>query len=181
MEVDRLKSLETDSMYEYSPPPYSTASRTHSDQHRTPTALEVLAGTASYFADRNPAPSVSDRSTFSDRSIESTIYEEDDEHRDKRTKHGALRPQQYPLSIPLGLQSPTSSQKKMYSSGRTKRKVNPEKTKEPMDWRVSEMKFANPMKNVFHRKHGDTSSKEDVSSDTSSQHQQEHLPPQTPV
>lgn len=174
MDIGRLKSLETDSMYEYSPPPYSS-SRTHTDAHRPQTALDVLAGTASFLAKNGSAPpsiserstysdraapSISDRSTFSDRSIDTTLYEEDDEHRDKRTKHGALRPQPQPHSLSPGMSSPPSSQK-MYYSGRAKRKINPAKQKEPLDWRVSEMKIANPMKGMFHRKHGE--SKDDQS------------------
>jgi hypothetical protein len=174
MDISRLKSLETDSMYEYSPPPYSS-SRTHTDAHRPQTALDVLAGTASFLAKNGSAPpsisersaysdrgapSISDRSTFSDRSIDTTLYEEDDEHRDKRTKHGALRPLPQPHGLAPGMSSPPSSQK-MYYSGRAKRKINPAKQKEPLDWRVSEMKIANPMKGMFHRKHGE--SKDDQS------------------
>jgi hypothetical protein len=171
MEITQ-KSLETDSMYEYSPPPYSS-SRTHSDTNSRPTALDVLAGTASYLANSSAAhssgaPSISERSTFSDRSIDSALYEEDDEHRDKRTKHGALRPQpQTPHGLSPGLSSPP--QQKMYYSGRAKRKINPLKQKEPLDWRVSEMKLANPMKGMFHRKHGE--SKDDQQSQPLSEEQ----------
>jgi hypothetical protein len=153
METKSIKSVETDSMYEYSPPPYSS-SRTHTDAHSRPTALDVLAGTASYLAHSSAAPSISDRSTYSDRSIDAALYEEDDEHRDKRTKHGALRPQPQPHGLSPGLSSPP--QQKMYYSGRAKRKINPAKQKEPLDWRVSEMKLANPMKGMFHRKHGES-------------------------
>ncbi|KAF2428772.1 hypothetical protein EJ08DRAFT_568528, partial [Tothia fuscella] len=49
MDTARIKSLETDSMYEYSPPPYSS-SRTHAELPRPPTALDVLAGTASFLS-----------------------------------------------------------------------------------------------------------------------------------
>ena len=176
MDVSRVKSLETDSMYEYSPPPYSS-SRTHSDANRLPSALDVLAGTALAERHRTPsmserssarsfhserggaAPSISDRSTFSDRSIDSTIFEEeDDEHRDKRTKHGALRPQPQSGLIPS---LPSPPQQKMYYSGRAKRKINPAKQKEPLDWRVSEMKISNPMKGILHRRHTDTGSKDE--------------------
>jgi hypothetical protein len=175
MDLDRQKSLETDSMYEYSPPPYSSA-RAHGDSNRAPTALEVLAGTATYFADRHPAPSVSDRSTFSDRSIDSTIYEEDDEHRDKRSRSGPLRPQPQPHPLsPHHLSPGTSSPpQKMYSSGRTKRKINVVKQKEPLNWGVSDMKFGNPMKSVFHRKHSESvNSKESLEHDFTQQQAQQ--------
>ncbi|QDS73695.1 hypothetical protein FKW77_003083 [Venturia effusa] len=179
VDLDRAKPSETDSMYEYSPPPYSSA-RAHGDSKRAPTALEVLAGTATYFADRHPAPSVSDRSTFSDRSIDSTIYEEDDEHRDKRSRSGPLRPPQ-PPPHPLSPQqhspwpsSPPQTQK-MYSSGRTKRKINV-KQKEPLNWGVSAMNFGNPMKSVFHRRHSESAnSKESLENDLAQHHQpQDH-------
>ncbi|KAE9978852.1 hypothetical protein BLS_000228 [Venturia inaequalis] len=173
MDLDRSKTLETDSMYEYSPPPYSSA-RAHGDSNRPPTALEVLAGTATYFADRHPAPSVSDRSTFSDRSIDSTIYEEDDEHRDKRSRSGPLRPQPqpHPLSPHQLSPGPSSPPQKMYSSGRTKRKINVIKQKEPLNWGVSDMKFGNHMKSVFHRKHSDSvNSKESLEHEFAQHHQ----------
>jgi hypothetical protein len=174
MDLDptRVRNLETDSMYEYSPPPYTQRT---SSEHRMPSALGVLADAASQEERRTPrtpsisehsqysgfsnhsrhfAPSISDRSTLSGRSIEGTIYEEDEEgsqgHRDKRPKH-AFRHQQ-PGSMPSSPPS-TGGPTKVYYSGRAKRKIDPTKQKEPMNWGMSDMKFSNPMKNILHRKH----------------------------
>jgi len=174
MDLDptRVRNLETDSMYEYSPPPYTQ--RTSSEQ-RLPSALGVLADAASQEERRTPrtpsisersqysgysehsrhyAPSISDRSTMSGRSIEGTIYEEDEEgsqgHRDKRPKHG-FRPQA-PGSMPSSPPANTGAPK-IYYSGRAKRKIDPAKQKEPLNWGVSDMKFSNPMKGILHRKH----------------------------
>jgi hypothetical protein len=91
---------------------------------------------------------------MSDRSIEGTIYEEDEDgsHRDKRPKHG-FRPQapgSMPSSPPATI---ASTSNKVYYSGRAKRKIDPTKQKEPLNWGVSDMKFSNPMKGILHRKH----------------------------
>jgi hypothetical protein len=173
MDIDpmRVRNLETDSMYEYSPPPYTQ--RTQSE-HRIPSALGTLAD-AALADDRRPsrtpsisersqyssfsepsrhfAPSISDRSTLSGRSIEGVIYEEDEEgsqgHRDKRPKHG-FRPQTQGGVPPS---PPATNTTKMYYSGRAKRKIDPAKQKEPLNWGVSDMKFSNPMKGILHRKH----------------------------
>lgn len=177
MDLDptRVRNLETDSMYEYSPPPYSQ--RTQSE-HRIPSALGILADAASQDDRRTPrtpsisersqysgfsdhsrhfAPSISDRSTLSGRSIEGTIYEEDEEtsqgHRNKRPKHLEFRPP-HPGSMPSSPPAAPGSQK-IYYSGRAKRKIDPakQKEKEPLNWGVSDMKFSNPMKGILHRKH----------------------------
>lgn len=186
MDLDptRVRNLETDSMYEYSPPPYSQRT---SSEHRIPSALGTLADAAladqsrtprtpsisdrsqySGFSDnsRHFAPSISDRSTLSGRSIEGTIYEEDEEssqgHRDKRPKHGALRQQPQP-NMPSS--PPATNSAKMYYSGRAKRKIDPAKQKEPLNWGVSDMKFSNPMKGILHRKHTGDGKDDAVSSD----------------
>lgn len=169
LDINRVRSLETDSMYEYSPPPYSQ--RTSTSEHRVPSALGTLADAAladerraprtpsiserstysghSAYSGRDIAPSISDRSTLSGRSIDGVIYEEDDEHRDKRSRHGAFR---VPPHGP-GLPSSPPATKGLYYSGRAKRKMNPAKQKEPLNWGVSDMKFGNPMKGILHRKH----------------------------
>jgi hypothetical protein len=185
MDLDpmRVRNLETDSMYEYSPPPYTQRT---SSEHRMPSALGTLADAAladdrdrrtphtpsisersqySGFSDhsRHFAPSISDRSTLSGRSIEGTIYEEEEEgsqgHRDKRPRHRAYGPQ------PQGDMTsspPATNAAKMYYSGRAKRKIDPAKQKEPLNWGMSDMKFSNPMKGILHRKHtGDAKDEQD--------------------
>lgn len=83
--------------------------------------------------------------SISDRSIEGGNYEEGGEeessqsHRDKRPKHGAFRPQQWDSMPSSSL--PSSGATKKYSSGRVKRKIDPAKQNEPLDWGVSDMIF----------------------------------------
>jgi hypothetical protein len=148
-------ALDSDSMYEYSPPPYS---RAYSDIPRHGlSGLEVLA-TASSMAD-TAAGSISDRSistvaSSSSRggstmgSIDGTmmIDGEYDEHRDKRTKRAVQRPLPPSLAV-----SPTPAPQPLYYSGRAKRKMPTGKQREPLDWRVSEMSLRNPVKGLLHR------------------------------
>jgi hypothetical protein len=135
------RAIDTDSMYEYSPPPYS--SRAYSDTPRPGlTGLDALA-TASSMADQTAA-------SLSDRSIDSAIIDaEHDEHRDKRTKHTALRGQPLPAN-PVS-PHPTPAPQAFYYSGRVKRKMVTGKQREPLDWRVSEMNIRNPVKGLLHR------------------------------
>ncbi|KAF2400157.1 hypothetical protein EJ06DRAFT_530153 [Trichodelitschia bisporula] len=156
-----IMSKDSDSMYEYSPPPYESRAAI---RPRLPESNLMLLATASSYA--NSAPSLSDRSvrtapSISDRSVLSDTFTENshisslslgdnplgdvpmrepyDEHRDKRTKRTALRP----LPPATGL----------YYSGRAKRKMsNPAKQKEPLDWRVSELKMPNPVRGLLHRR-----------------------------
>jgi len=142
-----VKPIDSDSIYEYSPPPYSS-------RHPSvvpgafPSALDVLAGTASYMRDN--------RSNHTNGSSEQLSSHgggdsSDDEHRDKRTKRtglGALA-----AGAPAGPAADPAKQQFIYS-GRTKRKIPSGKQKEPLDWRPSEMKFPNPMKGFMHKGHG---------------------------
>ncbi|KIW06478.1 uncharacterized protein PV09_02915 [Verruconis gallopava] len=191
MDLDpmRVRNLETDSMYEYSPPPYSQRQSIHgvsalgaladaaelADDRRAPRTPSISERSQySGFSERSRsfAPSISDRSTISGRSIDGTIYEEDEEgsqgHRDKRPKHGAFRPQPGTPGLPSS--PPANQAQKMYYSGRAKRKIDPSKQKEPLNWGVSDLKFSNPMKNMLHRKHaGDSKDESDMAkSDTAS-------------
>ena len=141
------RPIDSDSVYEYSPPPYSTGS-IHAD--RLPSALGVLAGAAgaaTYLAEERA-------NSIAAANDPMMTIEEDEGHRDKRTRRGLLRPEPQPQPTPMAPLTPTSSaaqQSSYYYSGRSKRKISAAKTKEPLDWRVSEMKIGNPAKNFFHR------------------------------
>lgn len=146
---DFNKPLDSDSVYEYSPPPYSS-------RHPSmvpgafPSALDVLAGTASYMRDNS-----SSHTNGSEEQLSSAGGgESDDEHRDKRTKRAALRPDQQPGLSPGLATSADMNKPQFIYSGRTKRKIPSGKPKEPLDWRPSEIKFGNPMKGFMHKSHG---------------------------
>jgi hypothetical protein len=135
------RAIDTDSVYEYSPPPYSSRAYSDSARHGL-TGLDALA-TASSMADQTAA-------SISDRSIDSIMVDgEHDEHRDKRTKHTALRGQ--PLAANPGSPQANPPPQAFYYSGRVKRKMVTGKQKEPLDWRVSEMNIRNPVKGLLHR------------------------------
>jgi hypothetical protein len=158
--------IDSDSVYEYSPPPYTSGG---SISHQLPSALGVLAGAATYLADQNgsrtpsiqSAPSRPASSHPGTPSIAGSMgsmktIEEDDEHRDKRTKWGALRPEAQPMGLPLApVVSSPPQPTQYYYSGRSKRKMPTGKSKEPLDWRVSEIKIGNPAKGLFHRHNSD--------------------------
>jgi hypothetical protein len=160
---DFNKPIDSDSVYEYSPPPYSS---------RYPSMitgvlsspLNVLASTASFMRDNQSLHSIqSIQSIQSSQSVLTNGSEEqldgadtDDEHRDKRTKRIAGRSEPHP------------DKPQFIYSGRTKRKIPSGKQKEPMDWRVSELKISNPMKGFMH-KH-----------DSKGKHTQQQGQPQSP-
>jgi hypothetical protein len=133
--------IDSDSVYDYSPPPYSTGSQP--DLSRLPSALGVLAGAATYLADNDPRTPAALGGPM-------LPIEEDDEHRDKRTKRGALRPELQPSGL-APISSSPPQQTGYYYSGRSRRRIQATKAKEPLDWRVSEIKLGNPAKGLFHR------------------------------
>lgn len=146
---DFNKPIDSDSIYEYSPPPYSS-------RHPSmvtgafPSALDVLAGTASYMRDNS-----SSHTNGSEERLSSTGGgESDDEHRDKRTKRITLRPEAQAGLPPSLAPSADMNKPQFIYSGRTKRKIPSGKQKEPLDWRPSELKFGNPMKGFMHKSHG---------------------------
>ncbi len=146
---DFNKPIDSDSVYEYSPPPFSSRYPSMVTGVLT-SPLNVLASTASFMRDNQSIRSI--QSVQSAQSIQSTQSaitngseehldggDSDDEHRDKRTKR-----------IP-GRSEPHTDKLQFIYSGRTKRKIPSGKQKEPMDWRVSELKISNPMKGFMHK------------------------------
>jgi hypothetical protein len=155
-----------------SPPPYNYPGRGFSSPPEANAAsspasgLEVLANASALVHSSGP-PSISDRSISTMGSIDSTLItartgsssgsmldvSEYDQHRDKRTKHTALRP--HPVSGPASPShqhgTPPNPPQIIYA-GRTKRKAPQGKQKEPMDWRPSEMNIKNPVKGLLHRR-----------------------------
>jgi len=144
-----VKPIDSDSIYEYSPPPYSS-------RHPSvvpgafPSALDVLAGTASYMRDSRAAHANGSAEALSSHHGDSDTS--DDEHRGKRTKLAGLSGGALPPGTPGTPASDPAKQQFVYS-GRTKRKIPSGKQKEPLDWRPSEMKFPNPMKGFMHKGH----------------------------
>lgn len=181
MDVQIHPARRMDSAYENSPPPYT---QRYLEATRAPSALGVLAAAATYSSASLPS---SLHSTGSTSNINSLLNPDNyDEHRTKRTKHQPLRPEHYQTDMQIerittssSAERPvtagssyssssltaTSPPQQMYLSGRSRRKINTTKQREPMDWRPSEMKFGNSMRGLMHRQ-PKTSAPEEPSSHT---------------
>jgi len=148
---DFNRPIDSDSVYEYSPPPYSSRHPSMIPGAAIQSPLHVLAGTAASLMRDNQSA----HSAHSAQSVHSVLVngsddhldgaDTDDEHRDKRTKHVAGRPDPHHTGMPH------TDKPQIIYSGRTKRKIPSGKQKEPMDWRVSELKIGNPMKGFMHK------------------------------
>ena len=155
---DFAKPIDSDSIYEFSPPPYSSRHPSvvpGAFAAAIPSALDVLAGTASYMRDNR-----SSHTNGSEEHLSLGGGESDDEHRDKRKRIGLLAAPGVGPAIPTTAAAAAAAAAidanrppQFIYSGRTKRKIPPGKPKEPLDWRTSEIKLPNPMKGFMHKGH----------------------------
>lgn len=188
IQTPALHGRRTEAGYENSPPPYSSR---HLETTRGPSALGVLAAAASYSSSSSNLTSPTSTSN-----INALLNPDDyDEHRDKRTRTGTLRPEPHPIdladtrtlsTVSSNVSSERSErpstasgsiasppQQQLYLSGRSKRKINPAKQREPMDWRPSEMKLTSSMRGLIHR-HGKAPAQSDATTNNLPQQMDMH-------